>query len=80
MSLRLCERYIEKWLVLGHCCPMQPTREVRGQDMVNLALLCLVLPVAPIDQLREFLHKMNPVGVLFGPQAIICAEKLLNLS
>ena len=24
-SLRSCERYIEKWLVLGHCRPMRPT-------------------------------------------------------
>ena len=43
-SLSTCRRYIEKWHALGHCHPMRPTgnhealREVRGQDMVNLAL------------------------------------------
>lgn len=46
--------------------------------MVNLALFRLVLPAAPIDQLRAFLHNMNPVGVPFGPQAIIRVEQLLN--
>jgi transposase len=48
--------------------------------MVNLALFHSVLPAAPIDQLREFLHSMNPVGVPFGPQAIIRAKQLLNFS
>ena len=48
--------------------------------MVNLALFRLVLPTDRIDQLQAFMHNMNPVGVPFGPQAIICVEQLLNLS
>ena len=85
-SLKTCERYIQQWHALGHCRPMRATgnhvalREVRGQDMVNLALFRSVFPAAPIHELRAFLHHMNPVGIPFGPQAIIRAEHLLNLS
>ena len=84
-SLKTCERYIQQWHALGHCRPMRPTgnhvalREVRGQDVINLALFRSVLPAAPIDQLRALLHHMNPVGIPFGQQAIR-AKHLLNLS
>jgi hypothetical protein len=54
-------------------------REVRGQELVNLALFQLVYPATSLDYARAFIHNMDPTGVPFLPMAVCCAEHLLSL-
>ncbi len=53
--------------------------DVRGQDLVNLALFWLVCPAASLDHTRVFIHNMDPTGVPFLPMAVCCAEHLFGL-
>ena len=54
-------------------------RAVRGQSLVYLAMFRLVNPAASIDEVRAYLHNMDPAGVPFRPAAVVHAEHLLGL-
>jgi len=54
-------------------------RVVRGQSLVYVAMFCLVNPAASIDEVRAYLHNMDPAGVPLRPAAVVHAEHLLGL-
>ena len=85
LSLSSCARYISKFNNLGHFRSMLKTgnhkaeRAVRGQSLVYLAMFRLVNPAASIDEVRAYLHNMDPAGVPLRPAAVVHAEHLLGL-
>jgi hypothetical protein len=50
------------------------TREVHGQDLVNLAMYWMVRPKAYIDEVRAYIHHRNPANPLYSQSQIYCAE------
>ena len=85
LSLSSCARYISKFNNLGHFRSMlkmgnhEAERAVRGQSLVYLAMFRLVNPAASINEVRAYLHNMDPAGVPFRPAAVVHAEHLLGL-
>ncbi len=70
----------------GHLLPKRATgnifatREVDGQDLVNLTLIRLVRQKATIDEVRAYIHNRNPAVHPYSPSQIHRAEKRLGLS
>ena len=54
-------------------------REVNGQDLVNLAVYRMVRPKAYIDEVRAYVHNMNPANPLYSRSQIGRAEIRLGL-
>lgn len=84
-SMVSCERWIKQYHALGHWNPKEPTgnheaeRQVLGQPLVRLALYRLVHPETSVAHVQAFLFNMDPTVPPYTPQAIIRAEKLLDL-
>ena len=56
------------------------TREVRGLDVANLALIWANLPKSRLYEVKAFLYSANPVQVPFRNSQIHCAENILGLT
>lgn len=54
-------------------------REVNGQDLVNLAVYRMVRPKAYINEVRAYVHNMNPKNPPYSRSQIGCAENRLGL-
>jgi hypothetical protein len=54
-------------------------REVNGQDLVNLAVYRMIRPKAYIDEVRAYVHNMNPVNPPYSRSQIGRAEIRLGL-
>jgi hypothetical protein len=79
-SLTTCKRWIHQYQAGGNVFPMLAmgnsfsTREVHGQDLVNLAVYRMVQPKAYIDEVRAYVHNRNPANPPFSQSQIYCAE------
>jgi hypothetical protein len=84
-SLTTCRRIWDRYLNNGHVLPRRATgnnfstREVHGQDLINLALFRKVRPKAYIDEVRAYVHNRNPANVPYSHSQIVRAECRLGL-
>ncbi len=86
-SQQTCRNWINQFIEYGHIDPMchtgnhRATREVRGDDLTQLALFRTVNPKATIHEIRAFLFNLRQNEVpLYSISQICRAEKLLGLS
>ena len=85
-SMSTCRRWVRKWQQVGHVLPKRPTgndyatREIEGNDLINLALFRLIHPKAYIDEVRAFLHNRAPGNPPYSKSQIHRAEEKLGLS
>jgi hypothetical protein len=84
-SWKSCQRYIELFNAEGHTLQKRATgnriseREVSGQDLVNLTIYRMVRPKAYTDEVRAYVHNMNPVNPPYSRSQIGGAEIRLGL-
>ena len=84
-SWKSCQRYIELFNAEGHTLRKRATgnriseREVSGQDLVNLTIYRMVRPKAYTDEVRAYVHNMNPVNPPYSRSQIGGAEIRLGL-
>ena len=80
-----CKRWIQHFQTEGNILPKQATgnnfsqREIGGQDLVNLALFCLVRPKSTIDECRAYINNRNHNNLPYSPSQIHRAECRLGL-
>ena len=85
-----CKSTVRRWLSLqetyGHIFPKRATgnkfskREVQGEDLFNLTLYRMIRPKAYIDEVRAYVHNMNPDNLPYSRSQIVRAEQRLGLS
>jgi hypothetical protein len=84
-SLPTCERWIHQYQAEGNVLPMQAsgnsfsTREVHGQDLVNLVVYRMVRSKGYIDEVRTYVHNRNPANPPYSQSQIYRAELRLGL-
>jgi hypothetical protein len=67
-SFNTCMRWVRQHQIDGHFQPKRPIsnhrveREIKGQDLFNLALFRAVRPKAYIDKVCTFVHNRNPAN------------------
>ena len=77
---RTCQRWIKLFNSEGHTLRKRATgnriseREVNGQDLVNLAVYWMVHPKAYINEVRAYVHNMNPDNPPYSRSQIGRAE------
>jgi hypothetical protein len=82
---KTCQRWIELYNGEGHTLRKRATgnrlseRDVNGQDLVNLAIYWMVCPKAYIDEVRAYVHNMNPNNPPYSRSQIGRAEFRLGL-
>ena len=81
-----CQRWIQIYKEADHVLPKRATgnkfsqREVKGQDLFNLALFRLAFPKAYIDEVRAYLHNRNPANEPYSwSQIFVRAGQRLGL-
>ena len=81
-----CKRWISQYNTEGNILPKRAsgnhfsTREVHGQDLVNLALYRMCRPKAYIDKVRAYVHNRNPANPPYSQSQIYRAECRLGLT
>jgi hypothetical protein len=85
-SLPKCKRWIEQYQEEGNVRPKRATgnhiaeREIEGIDLFHLGIYRQVRPKAYIDEVRAFIHNMNPTVDPYSPSQVVRAEQRLGLS
>ena len=80
-----CMRWVTQFQSDGHALPKQPTgnhraqREIKGQDLFNLALFRAIRPKAYIDECHAYIHNRNPAVLPYSPSQVVRAEQRLGL-
>jgi hypothetical protein len=84
-SLATCRRWIHQYATEGNVLPKRnsgnrfATREVHGQDIVNLALYWMCRPKAYVDEVRAYVHNRNIANPPYSRSQIYRAEQRLGL-
>jgi len=84
-SLATCHRWIHQYATEGNVLPKRnsgnrfATREVHGQDIVNLALYRMCRPKAYVDEVRAYVHNRNIANPPYSRSQIYRAEQRLGL-
>jgi hypothetical protein len=85
-SLKTCKQWIEQYQREGHLRAKHQTgnhfstREVQGEDLVNLALYRLVRPKAYLYEVAAYIHNRKPANPPYSKSQIYHAERRLGLS
>jgi hypothetical protein len=82
---RTCRQYIGLFNAEGHTLGKRATgnciseREVSGQDLVNITIYRMVRPKAYTNEVRAYVHNMNPVNPPYSRSQIGRAKVRLGL-
>ena len=85
-SLWMIKRWIVRYNAQGHILPFwhtgnkRVTREVRGLDTANLALIRANLPESMLYEVKTFLYSANPVQIPFSNSQTHRVENILGLT
>jgi hypothetical protein len=83
---RTCKNWIKLYEAEGHVNPKvhtgnkESTREINGEDLVNLALYRLVRPEAYLSEVKAYIHNRNPGNLPYSDSQIVRAEQRIGLS
>ena len=85
-----CKSTCKNWIKLeeqnGNIFPKRATgnkfseREIQGEDLFNLTFYRMMRPKAYIDEVRAYVHNMNPNNLPYSKSQIVRAEQKLCLS
>ena len=85
-SNRSIDRWKHQLATLGHVRPFRRTgnkrasRELKGQDLFNLAFYRTIKPKATLYECKTFIFNANPVNLPYSNSQIHRAEQRLNLT
>lgn len=81
---RTCKNWIKLYETEGHVNPKvhtgnkESTREINGEDLVNLALYRLVRPEAYLSEVKAYIHNRNPGNLPYSDSQIVRAEQRIG--
>ena len=85
-SNRTIQRWITRYNLYGHYLPFRrtgnnrATRELRGLDLSDLALIRAVLPKSRLYEVKAFVFSANPINRPYSNSQLYRAESLIGLS
>ena len=83
--INTCMRWVSQYQLRNNCLPKRPSgnhhamREITGIDLLNLAIYRAIRPKAYIDEVRAFVHNMNPAVMPYSQSQICRAENRLEI-